>query len=417
VATRYWLGQAAVVAQVQTGSIDTLDGTPANNTFTVTIGGVAVSAVGATNPTTTATNLRASLNASTHPYFAAITWSGSGGNIVGTADTSGVPFVAALTVSGAGTGTVTDFAMTTANSGPNDWSVAANWSAATVPVSADDVIIKDNAVNICWGFAQSAVELTSLRIDKSYTGMIGLRRDHFATSADAETLNVDYVEYRPTYLSIASTTVALGANLAPGTPTGSQRMKIDLGSAVAATVDIFDTAQASAEAGMPAIRLKAANASTDIFVRFAPGGVGVAVDVPGETSTVRKVSVSDTSTASRVFLGAGTTITTWDQSGGDNILQAAGTVTTITVSGGILLNEGAAAVTTANVYGGNFVSNSTGTITTLVLNGGNVDFQKSNRARTVTTCNLTRGELKANGTNLTITNLNDPANNYTLQVA
>ena len=97
-ATKYWLGVADAVAQVGTASIDSVDGTPANNTFTVTIGGVAISAVGDTDVATTATALRASLNASTHPYFAAITWSGGTGDIIGTADTAGAPFVAALTV-------------------------------------------------------------------------------------------------------------------------------------------------------------------------------------------------------------------------------------------------------------------------------------------------------------------------------
>ena len=72
-ATLYWRGDATAVAQVHTASIDSVDGTPANNTFTVTIGGVAIDAVGDTDVATTATNLRASLNASTHPYFAAIT--------------------------------------------------------------------------------------------------------------------------------------------------------------------------------------------------------------------------------------------------------------------------------------------------------------------------------------------------------
>src|SRR3990167_1389847 len=56
--------------------------TPGNNTFTVTIGGVVISVVGDTDVATTATALRAALNASTHPYFAAITWSGTAGDII-----------------------------------------------------------------------------------------------------------------------------------------------------------------------------------------------------------------------------------------------------------------------------------------------------------------------------------------------
>ena len=79
-----WRGGTTAVAQVDTASIDSVDGTPANNTFFVTIGGVVISAVGDTDVATSATNLRASLNASVHPFFAAITWSGSTGDIIGT---------------------------------------------------------------------------------------------------------------------------------------------------------------------------------------------------------------------------------------------------------------------------------------------------------------------------------------------
>ena len=172
----YFLGSADAVAQVATGSIDTVDGTPANNTFIVTIGGVAVSVVGDTDVATTATNLRTALNASTHPYFEAITWSGSAGDIIGTADAAGAPFIAALTETGAGTGTVTDFAATTASSGPNHWDTAVNWSLAVVPVNTDDVRIRDSDVTIAWGLAQSAVTLDTMKVDRSYTGRVGSPR-------------------------------------------------------------------------------------------------------------------------------------------------------------------------------------------------------------------------------------------------
>ena len=41
-ATRYWKPRVSAVVQVASGTIDTVDGTPSNNTFTVTIGGVVV---------------------------------------------------------------------------------------------------------------------------------------------------------------------------------------------------------------------------------------------------------------------------------------------------------------------------------------------------------------------------------------
>jgi len=195
-----WEGRADAVAQIATGSIDTVDGTPANNTFVVTIGGITVSEVGDTDVATTAAAFVVTLNASTHPYFAAITWANpSAGTITGTADTAGVPFIAALTVTGGGTGTVTDFAGTTVSSGPNDWSTAINWSLGTVPVNGDDVFLRKSDVNISWGIDQNAVTLDSLIIEKTYTGKIGLRRTEFATTSDAETHSTTE---NPVYLEI-----------------------------------------------------------------------------------------------------------------------------------------------------------------------------------------------------------------------
>jgi hypothetical protein len=73
-------------------------------------------------------------------------------------------------------------------------------------------------------------------------------------------------------------------------------------------------------------------------------------------------------------------------------------------------------LTTLNVYGGTVFSNQTGTIGTVNLDGTNavLDFQESNRTRTVTTFNLKRGSYKADGSVLTITTLNDPSNKYTV---
>src|SRR5688572_27600083 len=124
-------GDAPEVAAVKTGTLDTYD---AASTYTVTIGGKSISTVGTGGTTsTTATALRALLNAATAPpEFLAITWSGATNAIIGTSDTAGVDFVAVLSVSG-GTGTVTDFSVTTANSGPNAV-VASNFKDASTGV-------------------------------------------------------------------------------------------------------------------------------------------------------------------------------------------------------------------------------------------------------------------------------------------
>ena len=418
--TVFWKGTATAVQQVATATFGTYD---TSTTRTITIGGVAVSAADSGGTLTAAlTALASALNASTHVYFAAITWTSSATQIIGTADTAGVPFTFTGSVSG-GTGTVSNaYTVTTASAGPNDWSTAANWSGAAVPVDNDDVVIKDSSVNICWGFAQSDVELTSLRIEKTYTGKIGLNRTVFAQSSDgATTTSTAATEYRDTYLTIDATTVKIGEHFGAGSPAGSSRIMLDLGT-TASTVEVVGTATASAETGRPAVRLKATSASTNVFIRSAPGGVGIATDAPGETSTVGTISISDPSTASVVHAGLGTTVTTWTQLGGTNVLQAAAGVTTVTVNGGELTSEGTHAITTVNMNNGTLTSNSTGTITTFNLNGGTADFQESNRARTVTTMNLNStagkgGTLKADGSVLTITTLADASGKYTIAVS
>lgn len=101
-------------AQASQASILTVDATPANNTFTVTIEDAEVSQVGDTDPDTTAVALVVSLNASVNPNFSVITWTNpSGALIVGVADTENVPFTAVMSVTDTGmdeaTGTVSAF--------------------------------------------------------------------------------------------------------------------------------------------------------------------------------------------------------------------------------------------------------------------------------------------------------------------
>ena len=426
-ATLYWRGDATAVAQVHTASIDSVDATPANNTFTCSIGGVSIDAVGDTDVATTATNLRASLNASTHPYFAAITWSGSTGDIIGTADTLGVPFVAALTETGAGTGAVTDFAETTASAGPNDWSTADNWQTVggaqgTAPASTDTVIIENNAEEIAYGLDQNAVALGFLRIDQSYTGKIGLTRTEFATSVDGATTDTTVVEYREDYLKIGAEFNDIGQRFGPGTATGSTRLKINNVDAAASTTTIHNTAS-TGDGIYPAIRLLNTHASSTLLVRKAPGGVGVAIDEPGETTTFATITVSDETASARLFTGDGLTLTTYVQNGGNNSLRSVvdGTITTMTINGGTLTTNGDFTVTTLNVNAGtaNINHERIGgvAVTTANLNAGTTNVRGSSTARTWTTVNLGVDCSFSGDSNLTVTTLNEPTDPYKIDIS
>jgi hypothetical protein len=417
-ATPIWIGNAPAVKQIGTFTVTAYDGgTP--TTYKITIGGVTVSQIGTGGTTTTtATALTAALVASTHPYFTAVTWTSSSNVITATATIAGVPFVATSSVT-SGTGTIGAYAVVTASSGPSDWSTAANWSTGAVPVNSDDVVISDSTLNISFGLNQSGVTLNSLRIAQSFTGLLGLNRSVFTTSADGSTNNTLYTEYQPLYLQVGlsgSQLVVIGeSNSTSGsTLAGARRIMLDLGSS-AGTVEIQNTASSAAETSRPAVRIKCNNASLNCFVRSAPGGFGIAIDQNGETSVLGKMEITDTTGVSKVVSGLGTTLTTWEQYSGTNKLQAGATVTTVNVKAGTLQIEGSFATTTLNLYAGTLKTNSTGTITTMNLYGGTVDFTGSSRARTVTTLNWQAGStatLTADMSVLTIGTFNPPTTKF-----
>jgi len=416
--TLYWIGKAPAVAQVGTVQITGMDGTPANTTYILTVGNQTVSAVGDTDEDTTATALAAAWNASTHAYFTGVEAGAATDTVTLTADTAGAPFTAVASVSG-GSGTIGAYSATTVSSGPNDWSTAANWSTGAVPVNDDDAIVRDSSINIAYGLDQSAVELDSLTIEKTYTGRLGLDYTSFATSADGATTVATAVEYRPTMLEIDTPILNLRRHNTTGNPTGSGRILINLGD-VACVVVVEDTAQTAIDVGRPAVQLDIASASTTVHVENALGGVGIGTERPDTTSTVGIVSVSAPSTGTQVLIGPGVTITTFTQSGGANTLQAAATVTAVTVNGGTLVMDGAFLITTLTVNGGTAYPGNTpaagDAITTLALNSGIVDGLRSSQARTWGTVNLGTASpsLRGNSNAVTITTLNEPAGPFTL---
>ena len=417
-ATLYFIGKSATAAQVGTVQITAVDGTPANTTYILTVGDQTVSAVGDTDVNTTATALAAAWNASTHAYFTGATAVAATDTVTLTADTAGVPFTATSSVSG-GTGTIGAYSATTASAGPNDWSSGDNWSSGAKPANDDDVVLRDSSVNLCWGLDQSAVELDSLTIEKTYTGKLGLDYMVFATSVDGNTTVTTDVEYRPTELEIDTPVLNIRRHNGPGSANGSGRILINLGT-VACEATVEDTESAATDAGRPAVQISATSASTNLYVESAPGGVGVGTERSTTTTTIGKVSVTAVSAASEVITGTGTTITTYEQSGGSNTLQAAATVTTCTNNGGDLLIDGAFLVTTLEVNAGIVTANNVpaagSAITTLNHNGGKVDGSRSSQARTWATVQLgtNNATLVADDDVVTITNLLEPDGPYTL---
>lgn len=421
-----WLGTAPVVTQLDTV---TVGGTiEAGDVFTLTATGldgttfaVTISAAD-TSITNTVAAIVAAWNASTNSLVTPITGTDDDPDVLLTADTAGDAFVVVAVTTEAGGGAADDqtfvLVNTTGSEGPKHWDTAANWSTGAVPDGAHDVFVEDFSGDILFGLDQSGITpLTTLNIGKSFTGKIG--------SNGSAGISADYLE-------ILSAIVNIGQHFGPGNPTGSGRIKLDLG-ATATTVTVDGTATPS-DTNKPAVRLKMASTSSNLYVN--KGNVGLAFE-SGETATVGVVAVgyiSNLSGDSDMFLGDGVTFggsNSLTITGGDTVLRTA--VTTVTVNGGTLTKSNSGAITTLNASGGTVTtwgsgtigtvnasgatinSNATGTIAALTITGGSADFTKSPAPRTVTTLKLDAGgRLKYDPSVITITNKVDSTNAVTL---
>lgn len=385
-ATTKWLGHADAVAHVMTGSIDSVDGTPADNTFTVTRNGKTVSQVGNTDVATTAAALVVLLNAEAEPEFSEITWANpSAGNITATSDTAGKPIpTITLTETGAGTGSVTDFSETTANSGPNCWDTAENWSEGSVPAASDVVIVENSDVPILYGLSDAGNTKTSLTVNANcgsnfYIGLPEVNED------DPDNT---YEEDRTTYLTIDCTTINIGI----GDGNGSQRIKIDSGT-IETTLNVYKTSTSRKETGVPCLLWKGTHTDNDINVTRGDLGVAVFASETANFETMKVGWYDNPSGDALVYLGSGVTHKaggTIDQTGG--VITSWSNVITVSLVGGEFWVRGSATATTISVDEGTCYYASSGTLTTLnVSQGGTFDFRRDNQARTVTNCNRYEG--------------------------
>lgn len=382
-ATRSWLGTAITTAQV-TGW--TFGGTwETSDVITLTIGTKTVSTTATS--TTISTIIDAlvttwnALDSTDYPEFAQMTASRSSNDFRLTSDVEGLPFkvTIATTETGGGAadaqtidgGTSSTGVAVTANSGPNDVGVAANWSGATLPVDNDTVIFENSSVSALYNLdALASITPTSLIIRKTYTGYIGLPKWN---------ATYGYAEYRQDYLQWdGATAAAIYAN--------SGRIKLDFLTAVAAAIYIESPGRA-VEVNLPAILLKAAQTST---LTIQKGDVGVAV-FASETATIPTIntgSIASVGTDVKLWLGSGCTLTTINQGGGEITCDA--NLTTLNQTEGTFTNTGATTITTANLNKqGKYISKSTGTITTInARDKSSLDFTRDIRSRTVTTINV-----------------------------
>lgn len=367
-----WISGAPAIAQVNTL---TVGGTAASGqVYSVTMGinntkTVSYAAGVSDTNTTIATALQGLLAGSSYGEFLEVLWTNpSAGVIKATARTPGVPFT--FTEAATGTGTLTPATVTT-NSGPNDVSIAANWSTNALPANGDDIWIINNSNSMLYNLgALSAVVLNSLVWDTTFTGQCGLP----LTNANG------YEEYRPRFFQISAPI----ENFLPGTGGGSTLTQRDNG-ATNWTVGVSATG-APATQGRPALLLKGSGTNT---LTATKGSIGSAID-PGDTAswqTINTGSQSSLQTDVSLTLGSGVTIGTINQDGGKVYINSA--ITTWTQRNGTAYFYGTGAVTTLDVEGGTFYYQSNGTATTVTIGAdGVIDCTRDPRSRTWTNATI-----------------------------
>lgn len=297
-----WRGDAAAISQVNTLTVGGTAATGQVYSVTMNIKVVSYTATGSDTNTTIATALQGLLAASLFPEFLEVTWANpSAGVITATANLAGVNFT--NTSSATGTGTLVT-ATTTANSGPNDAAVVANWSSGTLPVSGDSLYFQNSSSPVLYNLdALAAITPALVQMDSSYTGQIGLPYNNAN----------GYIEYRPRYLQFTGWTLG---NIGLGAGNGSGKIQLDAG-AGNHTTNIFNTASSASEQGLPCVLLKGGGSTTT--VNIFKGSLGLAL-FAGETATIQTLDmgyVSNVAGDAQVSTGAGCTLTTVKKTGGN----------------------------------------------------------------------------------------------------
>lgn len=412
----YFTGGGAAFAQVTTITMSGAGDWIAGDTVTVTISGMdVIVTVGANDRTdsniatavkdalaatakldgTGNTDATSNIGGQEIPEFTEITFTVATNVVTATGKTKGKPFTMTVTETVAGDETATE-ATTTAATGPNHANLADNWSTGSIPAGTDDVVFDGRASFDClYGLNFSSVALNSLTITNGFRKTIGLPEINTDSTANP------YPEYRDTYLQIQVTTLTIH-----GDGGGSERIKIDLGSATATTADIsangVKQGSQNEEAIIPVVLLKGTNASN--ILRVTKGSVGMAF-FDAESAHFSTLHVGpDPGTIVQCGDGVDLTNATVTVSGGTLSIDSTTSSGTIVLTGGTLnvLSSAHSAITARN---GTVNYLSSGTLTTLTISKGGIVSFSSDQSRTVTNVELFEGyTINDAAVTLTVTN-------------
>lgn len=326
-ATKRWIGGAANVYDVWTGSVG---GTwVAADTVTVTIANKSV--VGVVGSTVTVAQvcqlianmfngLASSLgsgesysptgNTQNVPEFAEYAAVATATTVVFTARTAGIP--GTISVSKSSTSGTFTIANTVAGTGKNSFTNVDNWSDNAAPANGDTLIFDSGAVDCLYNLSTSLTTIT-LNVLEGYTGSIGLPEVHGSAAAFASAGST-YPEYRTKSLTLDGATSILIDN------SRIRRCRVTTGTS-AATVLVRNTG-ARFDGQTPVVLLAGAHASNVLDITRGDVGLAFYQGDAGTWPIVRMAFEVAKETDARLVVGAGATLTDVIKSGGTLLSSA-----------------------------------------------------------------------------------------------
>lgn len=261
-----------------------------------------------------------------------------------------------------------------------DYGVADNWSPSGVPVSGDTVTIPSASNDITASLSQSAVLLTSFRIEAGYSGTIGVTAGN--TSA------------APSYLSIDTDACVINGE-------GTYYLAFDHASGTP-DVEVISTGQANE--GGAGCYLKGTGSIDELSILAGYVSIGVR---PDESLGFNDGPITVLGGSLTIGAACNLSARTVHVHSGEVFLEDVNSLDAINVNGGECTLDGSGTCTTVAVRGtARFVHNTTGTVTTLTIDdGGTVDAMQTGLARTVTNLDLSNGEILYDSNSYTVTNL------------
>ena len=350
-----WIGRQTKVKQIGTFTVTMADVTSKFQLRIPDASGAYIQVGDATltTATLTAAALVAAWNLAGGP-FGRFTASNLAGVITLTSKNAGEPItVVSAVVGGAGAFGSASLTSVVANTSPNDFNDAVNFSAAATPAAGDTLVFDNIAVDALYNLDTNTSAIAAMLVYGTFQATVGLPKRN---------ANGGYTEYRGRYITLKSTVTTIGQ------PDGSgSNLFMHNNGATAGTWNVYATGS-NPESGIPAVLLLGTSASN--VLNQAGGSVGIAYFA----NEVSNFSGGINITGGSCVCGAGVTLSGIGQS--DGALDTTSALGTVTQKGGSHVHR-AGNITALNLHSGTFELRAVAALTITDLTIGPAGDRKS----------------------------------------